>query len=152
MIIKEKSIVINTSPEMIWEMLSSDKIPEWQPYMAKNKRRQYITKINEPEDKYKSGTTMLFDGDCHYKVLESVKNRQIVYHIYEKSFLGNLGGKIFYLIEPLAQGCKFTIRQEMYFPNKFVETLVGNPITMFWFNNQLKSNVESLKNILEKSL
>lgn len=151
MITREQSIIIATSPEKIWELLAADRIPEWQPYMAKNKRRKYLTEVNTQDDKYKVGATTLFDGDCHFEVLESIENEKMIYHIYEKSILGRLGGRLIFSIEPVESGCKFTYRAEMEFPNLFVEKLVGNYFTLRWFEKQLRTNLEKLKAVLEGS-
>lgn len=149
MIQRAKSIKIHASPEMIWTLMPADKISEWIPYMAKNKRHEYITEVINERDKYKPGTIMHFDGSCQWKVMESIENEMIKYHIYENTILGKMAGWVIFHIKSENGGCSFTYQTDFDFPNKLVERLVGNPITIWWFERQLKTNVEKLKEMLE---
>jgi len=76
----ETSIIINATPEKVWEMLALDRMPEW---MDDLESSEYITEVHTPEDRYKVGTSahwIKVDKEDHdMEIMESLKNEKIVF-------------------------------------------------------------------------
>lgn len=144
----KKSILIDTSPEKLWELLSADRIMDWSPYMAKTKKFEYKTPINSPEDKLKPGTIANFDITCFHEVVNVDRHKEVKYKIYEKNILGYCEGFLTFTMEHLDNDILFTYSVQFHKPSGFY----GNAIYFFthkWLEKSVMKSLQCLKELLE---
>lgn len=153
----ENSIEIKASPEKVWEMLALDRLLEWQLGFSKVKSIEYTSEVHTPKDKFragasaqgipkKQGESIKFD----FEITESLENKKITHRICEKMFLGTLTVLAKYTLEPIEAETKFTYDGEYEMPwgifGKFLDKLFIHRIA----EKDLWTELENLKNILEK--
>ena len=84
----EKSIIIEASPEKVWEMLALDRLPEWDEGFGEGlgERVEYTSEVNTSKDKYRVGATAQGipkkpeDNYCRFEIIESLENKKIKYY------------------------------------------------------------------------
>ena len=157
----EKSIIIKTPPKKVWEMLSFDRLIEWDEGFGEGlgERVEYTSEVNTPKDKYRVDATAQGipkkpnDNYCRFKIKESLENKKIKYYAWEKpKYLGILSMFITYSLDPVGTDTKRTyeIESEKYgvfgIFGKFLEKLYLRRMV----KKQIAKALENLKNILEK--
>jgi len=147
----EKSIVIKTPPEKVWEMLALDRFPEWlEGRFLPTKGMKFTSEVNTPEDKYRVGASaqpkMAREKET-FKVTESLKNEKITYLLEEES--GTNAGTITLVLEPVEDGTKLTYAVDYEMPwgilGKFIELFAKG-----LGEREVEKSLEKLKSILEK--
>ncbi len=155
----EKSIIIKTPPEKVWEMLAFDRIQEWDEGWEYGVGVEYTSEVHTPKDKYRVGATAQGipkkpeDNYCRFEIIESLENKKMKYYAWEKPrYLGILSMFITYFLEPAGTDTKITyeIESEKYgvfgIFGKFLEKLYLRRMIKM----QIQKALEKLKSILEQ--
>jgi hypothetical protein len=148
----EKSILINASPEKVWEMLAFDRFPEWSDMMESV---EYTSEVNTPKDKYRVGATAQGTpksgelNNCKFEVTESLENEKFTHRLWEKWGRGILGGPITYTLEPVEAGTRFTYEVIYEIPFGIFGKIIA-PLIRRMGRKEFERSLENLKNILEK--
>jgi len=141
--------VIKAPPEKVWEMLTFDRMPEWNEGSVENV--EYTSEVHSPEDKYRVGASaranMKGEGEVYFEITESLENTKIT--------IQGKGGKTFkdmmltYTLEPVEEGTRLTQRTDYELSwgilGKFLDKLVAQRIT----EKDMERQLEQLKSILE---
>lgn len=80
----EKSIEIKVPPEKVWEMLTWDRLPEWDEGTRKHTRSiEYTSEVSTPRDKYQVGATAHMsirgEGEVDVEITESIENEKMTF-------------------------------------------------------------------------
>ncbi len=155
----EKSIIIKTPPKKVWEMLSFDRLIEWDEGFGEGlgERVEYTSEVNTSKDKYRvdataQGIPKKPEGNyCRFEIMESLENKKIKYYAWEKpKYLGILSMFITYSLEPVGTDTKITYELESELPfgifGKFLEKLFARR----WAEKMIWKALENLKSIMEK--
>ena len=157
----ERSIIIKAPPKKVWEMLTFDRLIDWDEGFGEGlgERVEYTSEVNTPKDKYRVHATAHGipkkpeDNYCRFEIMESLENKKIKYYAWEKpKYLGILSMFITYSLEPVGTDTKliYKIESEKYgvfgIFGKFLEKLYLRRMV----KKQIEKALENLKNILEK--
>ena len=157
----EKSIIIEASPEKVWEMLALDRLPEWDEGFGEGlgERVEYTSEVNTSKDKYRVGATAQGipkkpeDNYCRFEIIESLENKKMKYYAWEKpKYLGILSMFITYFLEPVGTDTKLTYELES---DKYgVFGIFGEFLEKLYLRRMAKKQIEkaleNLKSIQEK--
>jgi len=141
----EKSIEIKASPEKVWEMLSLDRLPEWDENYT---NVEYTSKVNTPEDKYRVGSVAHAthkQGEWILDVTESLENKRIMYALKGKTAL-----IVTSILEPVENGTKFTLVGDYLVPWGFFGKFLENVFLRRQSEKSMETALEKLKSIIEK--
>ena len=145
--------MIKASSEKIWEMLTLDRLPEWEEgYKEDLKNIEYTSEVKTPEDKYRVGVSAHVDikgeGEMDLKITESLENEKITYHLAGGSFTKSF--VLTFLLEPVEEETRFTylVDYELSWGilGKFLEKLLIKRM----IRKGVDKASENLKCILEK--
>jgi uncharacterized protein YndB with AHSA1/START domain len=148
----EKSIIIKTPPEKIWDMLAFDRFPEWMDMME---RVEYTSEVRTPEDKYRVGATALGTpksgevNNCHFEITESLENKRFTHRLWEKWDRGTIGGPVTYTLEPVDRGTRFTYEAD-YEINRGILGKILAPLILRMGRKEFENALDNLKTILEQ--
>jgi len=148
----EKSIEIRAPPEKVWEILAFDRFLEWQVGYSKLKSMEYTSEVRTPKDKFRVGASAhgipKKQGESikfNFEITESLENKKITHRMY-----GKWGALVTYTLEPVEEGTKFTHGTDYEMPwgilGKFLRKLFVHRI----IEREVGTELENLKNILEK--
>ena len=149
----EKSIEIMAPPEKIWEMLTLDRLPEWEEgYKEDLKNIEYTSEVKTPEDKYRVGLSAHVDikgeGEMDLRITESLENKKITYHLTGGSFTKNF--ILTFLLEPEEEKTKFTYAMDY----ELSWGILGKFLEILFIKRMIRKGIDkaskNLKNILEK--
>jgi carbon monoxide dehydrogenase subunit G len=157
----EKSIVINATPERVWEMLAFDRLSEWGEGFREGlgERMEYTSEVTTFKDKYRVGATAQGipkkpeDNYCRFEIIESLNNKKMKYYAWEKpNYLGILSMYVSYSLEPVGANTKLTYEIES---DKYgILGIFGKLLEKLYFRRmvkkQIKKALDNLKNILEQ--
>jgi hypothetical protein len=161
----ENSIIIKASPERVWEMLSFDRIQEWdEAYgVGLGERVEYTSEVHTPKDKYRVGATAQGTpntpfGDtehhiCRFEIIESLEHEKMKYHTWEHpKYFGTLSMYRTYSLELVGTDTNITCELEsgkygiFWVFGKLFEILYLRR----WARKKMQKELENLKSILEK--
>jgi len=141
----EKSIVIKTSPEEVWELLALDRLPEWMDVLEM-KSAKYISEVRTPEDKYRTGASAhITEKRWEYdlEITESLENEKMTVHSK-----GKYAYTTTYILKPVDDGTKLTYMSEYgtrgILGKTFAKLFAGT------LEKQVDQALEKLKSILKK--
>ena len=149
----EISIEIKASPEKIWEMLTLERLPEWEEgYKEDLKNVEYTSEVKTPEDKYRVGLSAHVDikgeGEMDLRITESLENKKITYHLTGGSFTKNF--ILTFLLEPEEEKTKFTYAMDY----ELSWGILGKFLEVLFIKRMIRKGIDkasqNLKNILEK--
>jgi len=139
---------------------SIDRLPEWDEGWGDPERVEYTSEVHTPKDKYRVGATAqgipkkTGDDYCRFEIIESLENKKIKYHAWEKTTFGILAAPTTYTLEPVGTDTKFTYEVESDWSRaKFPFGIFAKFLELFarrWAEKTLERNLENLKTILEK--
>ena len=147
----ERMIEIQVPPEMVWEMLAWDRLPEWDEATQKHtKSIEYTSEVRAPKDKYQVGATAHMsikgEGEVDVKITDSIENEKMTF----RSRGGRTCTTVTFLIEPAEEGTRFTYVYDYKMPwgvlGKFLDRLFVKRMG----EKEIERSLESLRSILEK--
>jgi len=153
----EKTIEIQAPSQKIWEMLTLDKLPEWQTGFIQEeiKSVKYTSKINTQKDKYKKGSTAIGIPkkqedpiNCHFEIIESIENNKITHRIWEKVYHGTMSIFTTYTLESICKGTKVIFEAKLEMPWGIFGKII-EPFLVRSGSKNYDRSLENLKNLLE---